>query len=191
MENTRGRTIIVGEREHAYTSCLYPSIYTRYSFPVLPSLFSSLSLSLPTILNAAFSVEYRSRFPPIFDPTNFHRGSTHIFRSVKSQIRGETNNPLRFLLRSHLPTRLQPVNGRQFCGCCGGSNFERAVFLVSLVSPRYAATKKGRSRPRFSRTGPGNISFRKITGSVNRLPMYKTNIVKRALYLRKGRERER
>lgn len=190
MENTRGRTIIVGEREHAYTSCLYPSIYTRYSFPVLPSL-SSLSLSLPTILNAAFSAEYRSRFPPIFDPTNFHRGSTHIFRSVKSQIRGETNNPLRFLLRSHLPTRLQPVNGRQFCGCCGGSNFERAVFLVSLVSPRYAATKKGRSRPRFSRTGPGNISFRKITGSVNRLPMYKTNIVKRALYLRKGRERER
>lgn len=78
----------------------------------------------------------------------------------------------------------------------GGPNFASSIFRISLFEAECSREipvvgqhsgpyhrKEERRELRFSRTGPGNISFRKITGSVNRLPMYKTNIVKRALYL--------
>lgn len=156
------------------TTSLQPRAYTLRSILVTPSF--SLSFR---ILNAAFSFKY-SRFPRNYRIFNFHRRK-YISSNSREGISVRDTSEIHSWVT--LPT---VVNGRQFCGCCGaGSNFECTPFLerrlVSLVSRQEGA----------SRTGPGNISFRKITGSVNRLPMYKTNIVKRALYLRKGRERER
>lgn len=104
-----------------------------------------------------------------------------------------THNRTKFTSRVRMPNTslslflsLYAERSLEWRTICGFGGPISPVRYPEERTPSSIAVASGQLR--FSRTGPGNISFRKITGSVNRLPMYKTNIVKRALYLWRGRE---